>query len=587
MWELGRRLLGERAGVIAGVAAALYQPFVTHCLAFESDGLGLFLLCALAVTLARPDLADRPLRLLTAGLLLGLRVTQRPDAIVLVGLLPLAWWALTRPRPRLSAALRGWGVFAVAAALVVLPVTWQNYRVAHELIPVTDAGGIGFYASNAPEATGLGYYPPGLARELMARPLGAGEDPAERMDGAVARRLASLVGGAALSPRQASRFWFREGVRVARERGLGQIRLEAAKLRFMLHRFEAHDNPSLLAVDSRLAPFSALGMGTLAPFGLIGLALALRPGRRPPLLWLPLALLAVPLLTMGVFHVAARYRLELAALLLPFAALALRRLVDPGADRRSTLALLAALAALALLSNLDDRYLREQRAYRRILLSTERGLRTPDPRVAVATLRAATEQSLHPAQAEPAYRRLAELYRELGNPVEAERCTRIGRRSTARGDRGRAARPRGRPGRALRPRPQRRPARRLPGGRAAARPRPPDRAAPPGPPLRPRPRPLPRRERTAGRGARRARRRSRRRPPLLAGRDQREAAQGPMPGGARSPGRGRGRAPGGAPARVRTAAGAVTAPEGEAGSGTAATRFLSFEAHADTAGEGT
>jgi len=425
VWAFARRVVGGPAAAVAGIAAALYGPFLAHDLGFESDGLGLVLFCAFAATLASAVERPRPAAFALAGLLLGVRLTVRPDAVLALPLLAVASWALARPRWTLGEVATRWGLVAAFAALPVLPLTWHNWRATGELIPVTDTGGYNLYVSNGPEATGLGYYPPGLATEMMTQPPAPAPPSVDRMDAAVARRLADLVEGESLSPRQASAFWTREGLRVIRERGLGQAALEGRKLLYAFHRFEADDNLSTVILEHRLGALAALGMGFAAPLGLVGLGMLAAGRRRHG--WLVVALIAFPVAKLLLFHVAARYRLELAALLLPPAATCvchLVALVREGSRRRAAgVALGVVLLALPL--NLEWGYLAAQTAYRRILVATHLAERAPAPRVAVAELRTAVELATTPAQVEPALRRLARLYLELGNPAEAERCRRL------------------------------------------------------------------------------------------------------------------------------------------------------------------
>lgn len=427
LWALARPLFGPAVAVTTGAGAALYAPFLVHDLSFESDSLGLLLFCAFAALVLRAVRQPSLPAFALAGLALGLRLVQRPNVLVLLPLLPIVAYLAVRPRWRVAQLFACWGVLALAASLPVLPVTWQNWRASGELILVTDHPGYALYVGNSRTATGLGYYPPGLARQLMSAPSREGASPLEHMDSAVAREVASVVVGRPLSPREASRFWSAEALRAVRERGTGQILLQLRKLLYLFHDFEAHDNLAALLVEDRLRALGWLGMGALAPLALIGIALAVRQRPRPPELPLLLVLLVVPVVTASLFHVASRFRLDLAAILMPFAALTLVHAVGALRARRwqRVFTLGFSTAALAVPCNLEGGYLQYQEGYRQILVHTARGLAQTDPRLAVFELEQAVSLANAPAEAETAYRRLAELYHGLGDSARATECAHL------------------------------------------------------------------------------------------------------------------------------------------------------------------
>jgi 4-amino-4-deoxy-L-arabinose transferase-like glycosyltransferase len=427
--DLARRLFGWREAMVAGAAAALFGPFLIYDISFESDGPGLLLFCLAALALLAA--IDRPgaWRFGLAGLLLGLRATQRPDVLSVV---PIILLALAIFFGRQWTARRTTGYLAACCGMLLLPI-WPiaalNYRATGEIIPVMSSPGWVFYASNNHAATGLSYYPPPLALEWMQGRPAAGEDPMARLDDAASRRIAGLAAGRALSATEASRFWLREGLRSIARRGLfGQIGLQAKKLFYMFHDYEGHDNLALLVMERRLGSLAALGMGLLGPLSLVGLFLAAR--RRLDLrgrLAAVGALLLAPVLTMCLFYVGPRFRLPLQALLLPFGAFALTMLWDAARRRDWRTAGGAAAAALLLGGALNASWpgIDVQRRSRTVQLEMFLGQRAPDDRTAEAHYHEAARVALYPAEAEAAYRELSRLAGERGNDRAAERYERI------------------------------------------------------------------------------------------------------------------------------------------------------------------
>lgn len=424
LWWLTRLAFGPRPALVAGLAAAVAAPLVQYAVAFESDGLGLALLLAGGAVAASADAAPGHggRRLVVAGILLGLRTCQRPSGVLAIAgvaaVVALAGRADGRRR-RAAAAL----LVVAGAALPVAAVAALNVRAAGEAVPVMSSSGWVLYTSHNHAATGLGYAPPPLALELKGS---TGPDPVQRMDDAVSRRIASWVEGRALDPEAASAFWRREALDRVRERGaVGQLRRQLDRLHFMLHAYDAHDNAALAAQAERLRRWPLAGPGLLLPFGVAGLGRWLarrRPGGTRALL--TAALLLTPVASMSTFYVVARFRLELLALLLPFAAwgaldlLSRRRPRSPAAD--ATWAGTAVVLLVA--AHLPVEAVETHRRRTAIELETVRGEHATDPETAAFHLRRASELARYPAEAARADGRLGELLELLDLPAAAQRA---------------------------------------------------------------------------------------------------------------------------------------------------------------------
>src|SRR4051812_13535280 len=93
----GWKGLGRAEGIVAGLAAAVYAPFVFPDMLFEKEGLGaLFAALALALTAWAASRSHRAWPAGLAGLAWGLLALLRSNAL-LVGPLGVAWWLLGVP----------------------------------------------------------------------------------------------------------------------------------------------------------------------------------------------------------------------------------------------------------------------------------------------------------------------------------------------------------------------------------------------------------------------------------------------------------------------------------------------------------
>jgi 4-amino-4-deoxy-L-arabinose transferase-like glycosyltransferase len=131
---LGRRIGGDRTGLLAGGVAAVYPPFVT------ADGLvmsePLFVLTVTAALLIAWRLREHPTvkGSIVLGAVIGLATLTRGEALLLVVLLALP--AAYAPAP--GAAMRLLATTA-ATALIIAPWVARNVVVFHRLTLATDA----------------------------------------------------------------------------------------------------------------------------------------------------------------------------------------------------------------------------------------------------------------------------------------------------------------------------------------------------------------------------------------------------------------------------------------------------------------
>jgi tetratricopeptide (TPR) repeat protein len=330
---IGWRLWGRRVGLMAAFLAAMYGPAVFFTGELVSATLELFLAaCALWFLLnAVPDDAARTghstARLGAKG---GAR-RARTAMIVLAGL-ALSLAAITRPTILpFAAAAAGWlwvkrmspkAVALFAALVLSLPVltTMRNGIVGRDWIFIASQGGINFYIGNQPSADGTTPNVPGAGSGIA----GTYEAPA---------RLASQALGRSLSPSEVSAYWFRRGLDFWVKKPARAVILFLKKIALTWNRREL---PNLL--DQKFfAPYESWlfrlrllpGFALLAP---IALAAAWIERRKSGLLLI--YLIAFTLAT-AAFFACDRFRLPLAAAILPLAAAGLERLWNAFELRRT------------------------------------------------------------------------------------------------------------------------------------------------------------------------------------------------------------------------------------------------------------
>jgi 4-amino-4-deoxy-L-arabinose transferase-like glycosyltransferase len=161
---LGRRLAGERAGLIAAGIAAIYPTLIAADGALMSETL--YGLLTAASLLAAYWLYDDPgaLRAVVLGALVALTALTRGEALLLLPLLliPVVW------RPEFGEARAAWqavGIALVAFLLVLTPWTARNWIVFNRPVAIATNSGTAVAGANCAVTYASGdhlggWYPP-------------------------------------------------------------------------------------------------------------------------------------------------------------------------------------------------------------------------------------------------------------------------------------------------------------------------------------------------------------------------------------------------------------------------------------------
>ncbi len=146
----GRRIAGERTGLIAAVIAALYPNFWLYERELMSETLTLF--GAALVVLLAYRFRERPStgRAVALGFACALLALNHAEQLLLVPFLLLPLILLTRDQPRRRRI--AWAAIATAIVIVALvPFTAYNSARFHALVPLgTTANGMTLVVTNCP-----------------------------------------------------------------------------------------------------------------------------------------------------------------------------------------------------------------------------------------------------------------------------------------------------------------------------------------------------------------------------------------------------------------------------------------------------
>jgi tetratricopeptide (TPR) repeat protein len=335
---IGARLFDRRIGLLAGIGAALYAPFVFHEGSLMIEGLAPFLgVLALFLIVRAASRRTLPAWLL-AGIANGVFVLARPSLAPLAG----AAWALVTP-PGDPAGARGRRALALLLGtfLAILPVTARNFALTGRFVLITEHGGETFYVGNHPGADGYGTQPDWV-------------DSGPATEHESYRRRASAILGREITLAESSTYWRDQALAFARAEPLAFARLLARKTYLFFHAYEKGDNASyyFMRAEVPFLRFVPISFGIVVPLAALGLWVTRRDWVRMGIV--PLFALAYALGVISYF-VLARYRLPVVPPLLLLAAAGAVWWWDAVRARRHApaVAAIAGMAVIAAVTNIS------------------------------------------------------------------------------------------------------------------------------------------------------------------------------------------------------------------------------------------
>jgi 4-amino-4-deoxy-L-arabinose transferase-like glycosyltransferase len=329
VYLIGKTIANRRIGLLAALIACLYKPFIFYSIVPLKESLTVCLFAWTAYLLvslvtesdrATPAAAGR-MRLCRIGLLglaAGLLVNVRPNAVVLLPLLPLLMLRNDFPLKNMAVGL---AVYLLGISCTVLPFMIRNYRVAGQFALTTTQSGSNFYLGNNLNNPDPYYRPVPFAVS----------SPFEQEIQFTIE--ASLRSGRRLSPSEASGYWSKEVIRMAAAQPIAFAGKLGLKTLVLFNRFEACDHYDIDFVGNyaRFFKLPFLSFWVVLPFGIVGMGQRFTIYRKTRAL---AAVLGIYGLTLIAFFTNARYRLPMLTIIIPFAAAALYNMIPLFNEKR-------------------------------------------------------------------------------------------------------------------------------------------------------------------------------------------------------------------------------------------------------------
>jgi 4-amino-4-deoxy-L-arabinose transferase-like glycosyltransferase len=306
IWLIGCNLFDRRVGLISGIIAALYGPFMY----FEAELLITPLIVFLSLCSIYLLIKDK---FFWAGIILGMAAITRPNILLFILFVPLLGYFFVRRANHeghhrsLSSLFVPWiGVF-----LFVAPVTVRNWAVSKDSVLIASQGGVNFYIGNNPHSNGVTAIVPGTRGTWW----GGYHD---------AVRMAEISAGRKLKPSEISDFWFKQAFDFIRTQPLASTKLMLRKTCIFWLGWEPPNNQNIgfFRTYSRLLSMLVWQCGIFFPFGLLaplalcGIFISLREWRKHVFAF---GFILLYMVSVIAFFVCSRFRIPVAAGLIPYA----------------------------------------------------------------------------------------------------------------------------------------------------------------------------------------------------------------------------------------------------------------------------
>jgi 4-amino-4-deoxy-L-arabinose transferase-like glycosyltransferase len=321
--HIGRRIGGDRVGLVSALLAALYQPLIFESAEIEKTAFGVLMMTASLACASRKSKTAW----FTSGVFLALASLCRANlllfgplgavsALILQRMPVCSDFAGNNTWQQLSlSALRNAVAFTAGFLILLSPVVLRNHYVSGEWVLTTSQAGPNFYTGNNPSnTTGM------FTAVPFVRPL----PEFEEID---FHNMAEELTGKALSSREVSDFWFHKSWEHIFSHPQFALTVFMHKVILFWADVEVSDGWSFyfLKKYSLALKLPLFTFGWIFPFAFIGVAATFQKNRESRLL---IGFVLMYSATVIAFFVFSRYRIYVVPPLIIFAALGMLWLWD-------------------------------------------------------------------------------------------------------------------------------------------------------------------------------------------------------------------------------------------------------------------
>ncbi|RJP60318.1 MAG: tetratricopeptide repeat protein [Candidatus Auribacter fodinae] len=310
---IGKKLFGSATGIIAGLLAVFYKPFIFYegMLVGVTLAVFLYLLCLLLLLrfTTQPNSKDAIL----TGAIIGISALCRAS-ILLLPIITIFFYPRFLKKVYKGEFIKKSLIIILCAYSIVLATGIRNYIIAKDFVLITAHSGLNFYIGNNSSATGKFHAPDGVGRQ-----------PELMMSNAHA--MAEKTLGRTLKPSEASAYWKQLGQSFIITHPYSYIRLLLKKLTLFFQGAEIADFRNITFFE-RFSSIMRLPLVTyqfIIPLAILGLIITRK--QRGDISILRYFIIS-NLISVILYFVNSRYRLPAVPVFIIFAAYALKSIAE-------------------------------------------------------------------------------------------------------------------------------------------------------------------------------------------------------------------------------------------------------------------
>ena len=320
VYLIGKELTNRKVALLACIIACLYKPFILYSIVPLKDSLGLLLFALMSYLLIKiisPDDSSKQgkntnetgniIRIGLLGLIVGMLLNVRPNAIVLVPvIILLVLWCGYRDKFSWKHLCKFAAIYVIGLSIAIAPFMIRNYVVAGKFALMTTQSGFNFFIGNNIDNPTPYFRPvPFASTSPFAQGIQFTIEASRRT-------------GKQLTSHEASDYWTALTVKQAVSNPLVFFGKIGQKTLAHFNRFEAGDHYDIDFL-SNFAKFFKIpfpGFWVIFPLSMLGMLTSWRKRRVKALI----AVLLFYSATIIIFFANGRYRLPMLAVMIPFAA---------------------------------------------------------------------------------------------------------------------------------------------------------------------------------------------------------------------------------------------------------------------------
>lgn len=312
IYLIAKELTDKKTGLVAGIIAILYLPFIYYEGELLSESIAVFLLVAATYSciLSYKDKFSTLFSFIT-GMIMGGFLLIRTNLVVLA---PLIGMFLVFKNYKFKKKAIWIAVFILGLILPPTLNTVFNYKSTGKLLLLPPHGGESFYIGNNPESIGTNRQP----KFIRANPF---------LEHECFRQKASQILGKEVSLIESSNFWFIQALKFIWGHPLKFVFLLFKKILLFINGYEICDNTNYYFFKrfSGILRFPLFSFVLVSPLGMLGLILSVKNKSKVSLLYLILAFYVGSII---LFFVNSRYRIPIVPYFIIFSAIAISAFIS-------------------------------------------------------------------------------------------------------------------------------------------------------------------------------------------------------------------------------------------------------------------